>query len=41
MALAIRWLKRYASDRKDKSMVTKLANEFIAAANNEGNAIKK
>jgi small subunit ribosomal protein S7 len=40
-ALAIRWLISYASDRKDKSMSEKLAAEFIAAANGEGNAIKK
>jgi small subunit ribosomal protein S7 len=41
VALAIRWLINYASDRKDKSMSLKLAAEFIAAANGEGNAIKK
>jgi small subunit ribosomal protein S7 len=41
LALAIRWLIAYASDRKDKSMALKLAAEFMAAANNEGNAIKK
>ena len=41
VALAIRWLIAYASERKDKSMSLKLASEFVAAANNEGNAIKK
>jgi len=41
IALAIRWLINYASERKDKSMAQKLAAEFVAAANNEGNAIKK
>ncbi len=41
IALAIRWLINYASDRKDKSMSEKLAAEFIAASNGEGNAIKK
>lgn len=41
IALAIRWLIGYASERKDKSMALKLAAEFVAAANNEGNAIKK
>ena len=41
MALAIRWLKRYASDRKDKTMANKLANELIDASNNSGNAVKK
>ncbi len=40
-ALAIRWLIQYANERKDKSMSLKLASELIAAANNEGNAIKK
>jgi small subunit ribosomal protein S7 len=40
-ALAIRWLIGYAAERKDKSMAQKLAAEFIAAANGEGNAIKK
>ena len=41
VALAIRWLITYASDRKDKSMSEKLAAEFIAASNGEGSAIKK
>jgi small subunit ribosomal protein S7 len=41
VALAIRWLIAYASERKDKSLSLKLASVFIAAANNEGNAIKK
>ena len=40
-ALAIRWLIGYARERKDRSMSLKLAAEFIAAANGEGNAIKK
>ncbi len=40
-ALAIRWLIGYADDRKDRSMSLKLAAEFLAAANGEGNAIKK
>ena len=41
IALAIRWLINYAGERKDKSMSLKLASEFLAAANNEGNAVKK
>lgn len=41
VALAIRWLINYASDRKDRSMSQKLAAEFIAASNGEGSAIKK
>ncbi len=40
-ALAIRWLISFARARNDKSMARKLAAEFIAAANNEGGAIKK
>ncbi|MGD0337885.1 MAG: 30S ribosomal protein S7 [Bacteroidota bacterium] len=40
-ALAIRWLINYSQERKDKSMSQKLAAEFMAAANNEGAAIKK
>ena len=41
IALAIRWLISYADERKDKSMSLKLASELLAAANNEGNAVKK
>ncbi|MFA3782827.1 30S ribosomal protein S7 [Melioribacteraceae bacterium 4301-Me] len=41
IALALRWLKIYARERKDKSMSLKLAAELMAAANGEGNAIKK
>lgn len=40
-ALAIRWLITNATERKDTSMSKKLAAELIAAANNEGGAIKK
>lgn len=41
IALAMRWLITYANERKDKSMASKLAAEFLAAANNEGSAVKK
>lgn len=41
LALAIRWLKKYASERRDRSMAQKLANEIMAAANGEGGAIKR
>ena len=41
LALAMRWLITHANDRKDKSMSQKLAAEFIAASNGEGNAVKK
>jgi small subunit ribosomal protein S7 len=40
-ALAFRWLRNYARDRKDKSMSLKLAAELIAAANGEGSSVKK
>jgi small subunit ribosomal protein S7 len=40
-ALAIRWLITYANERSDKSMSQKLAAELLAAANGEGNAVKK
>ncbi len=41
VALALRWIKTYARERKDKSMSLKLAAELIAASNGEGNAVKK
>ena len=40
-ALAMRWIKRYARERNDKSMSLKLASELISASNNEGGAVKK
>jgi len=40
-SLAIRWLISYARDRAGKSMLEKLADELIDAANNRGGAIKK
>lgn len=40
-ALAMRWIKTYASQRSDKTMSQKLAQELIAASNNEGSAVKK
>ena len=41
VALAIRWIKAAARQRRDKSMAQRLANELTAAANGEGSAIKK
>jgi small subunit ribosomal protein S7 len=41
MALALRWLRTYARERKDKSMALKLAAELIAASNGEGSSVKK
>ncbi len=40
-ALAIRWIKKFASERRDRSMASKLASELLAAANGEGGAIKR
>jgi small subunit ribosomal protein S7 len=39
--LAIRWLISYSKGRSEKTMAQKLANELIAAANNEGATVKK
>ncbi|NQW29608.1 MAG: 30S ribosomal protein S7 [Ignavibacteria bacterium] len=41
VALAIRWIKKYASERRDKTMASKIASELLAAANGEGGAIKR
>lgn len=40
-ALAIRWIIFYARSRSEKTMAERLANEFLAASNKEGTAIKK
>ncbi len=39
--LGIRWLIKYAKSRNGRSMEEKLANEFMAAARGEGQAVKK
>lgn len=41
LALAIRWIIGAARSGKGKPMAQKLADELIAAANNEGVAVKK
>jgi small subunit ribosomal protein S7 len=41
LALGMRWLIEYARDRNEKTMVDRLANEIIDAAQNRGNAVKK
>jgi len=41
LVLAYRWLITATSKKKGKSMAIKLAEELMAAANNEGDAIKK
>ena len=40
-SLAIRWLREYSRSRNGKTMVEKLADELVDAANNRGGAIKK
>lgn len=41
IALAIKWILTYSRDKAGKSMSEKLAGELMAAANNEGSAVKK
>jgi small subunit ribosomal protein S7 len=41
LSLSIRWLIDFARARGEKSMVEKLAGEFMDAANSRGGAIKK
>ncbi len=40
-SLAIRWLINSAKGRSEKTMLEKLAGEFVDAANNRGAAVKK
>jgi len=40
-SLSIRWIITYAQTRGEKTMRDKLAGEFMDAANNRGNAVKK
>ena len=40
-ALTIKWLIQYSRGRNEKSMAERLAGEIIAAAKNEGSAVKK
>ena len=40
-SLAIRWLLQYSRERAGKTMIDKLADELIDAANSRGGAIKK
>jgi small subunit ribosomal protein S7 len=41
LSLSIRWLIDFSKARGEKSMMEKLAGEFMDAANNRGGAIKK
>ena len=40
-SLAIRWIRDFSRGRNGKSMLEKLSDEFVDAANNRGGAIKK
>jgi small subunit ribosomal protein S7 len=40
-ALALRWLVRVSRQRTGKAMSIKLANEFMDAANETGNAVRR
>ncbi|MGB9667875.1 MAG: 30S ribosomal protein S7 [Thermosulfidibacteraceae bacterium] len=41
ITLAIRWLINAARERRERTMIERLANELIDASNNQGGAIKK
>ena len=41
MALSMRWIISYSKSRKGQTMADKLAAELLAAANNDGSAVKK
>ncbi|GAB5046911.1 30S ribosomal protein S7 [Thermodesulfovibrio sp. TK110] len=41
LSLALRWLKTYARQRKEKTMKERLAGEILDAYNNVGSSIKK
>jgi|SRR3989344_9159460 len=41
LALATKWILNAARGKKGKTMAERLSEELIAAANNEGNAMKK
>lgn len=40
-SLAIRWLRDYAKSRNGRTMIDKLADEMIDAAENRGGSVKK
>src|SRR5688500_13845298 len=41
LALGMRWVVQFSRERGEKTMIEKLANELLDAANNRGNAVKK
>jgi small subunit ribosomal protein S7 len=40
-SLSIRWLITFSQERSEKSMAERLAGELMAAANNEGGAVRR
>ena len=40
-ARSIRWLIRFASERSERTMAERLANEFVSAAKGEGGAVRQ
>ncbi len=41
LALGMRWIITYAKSRKGQTMADRLSAELLAAANNDGSAVKK
>jgi small subunit ribosomal protein S7 len=41
LALGMRWIVEFARERNEKTMIDRLANEIVDAAQNRGNAVKK
>jgi len=41
ISMAIKWMIQYTKKRNEKSMAQRLANEILAAAKEEGAAVKK
>lgn len=41
ITLALRWIKNYSKQRREKTMAQKLANELMAAYKGEGASVKK
>ena len=41
VSMAMKWMITYSRKRNEKSMAQRLANEFLAAAKEEGAAVKK
>ena len=40
-AVGLRWLVKYSRERKEKTMVERLANEILDASNGVGASVKK